>query len=356
MDKKKVDRKNYDKVNDFHEWYAKVKKDDKYNFIDKSWKKLFEKRISYESFTENKEFSNLDIIVWDFHEWYAKILLPWLWNFINKSWELYFSKRLWENDIWWGNDIWDINMWLIKVSDTEDGYSYEYNFFNIHWKKIFEKNSFCNNGGWFIWEFKGWFAFYVQLEEYISSEHPLSSLTTDWEIYYDEDWNSVDESEYMSQHSINHGPYKEKYGRRYKLEIIDTKWNIYPFFRQRKNKKYDHNNVEDIKEGYCYYQQIEDFFDEVALVRDWTKYNFFQRDSSLLFKEWLDFDDVQNFSYWYARVKKDGKYNFINKLGDLLFIEWLNYEYVGNLSEGYIVISWWENKWNFIDIYWDFLF
>ena len=265
----------FEYVDDFYDDCAKVKLNNKWNFINRNNKLLSDTWFDYIRYFYNGcagiglggKFNFIDTYgefisdtwfdeIGDFYDDCAKVKLNNKWNFINRN-----NKLL--------SDTWFDNMDIFY-----DGYAKV--TLNKKWNFI-DKNGKLISDTWF-----------------------------DWVRNFDDGYAIV-----MLRHKYN---FIDKNGKRVSDTWYDDVYNFYDGYAKVKlNNKWNFVDTNGKLISNMWFDGVYNFYDGYAKVKSGDKYNFINQNGKCVSNTW--FDDVYDFYYGYAKVKLNGKFFEIDKNG-----------------------------------------
>ena len=265
----------FEYVDDFYDDCAKVKLNNKWNFINRNNKLLSDTWFDYIRYFYNGcagiglggKFNFIDTYgelisdtwfdeIGDFYDDCAKVKLNNKWNFINRN-----NKLL--------SDMWFDNMDIFY-----DGYAKV--TLNKKWNFI-DKNGKLISDTWF-----------------------------DWVRNFDDGYAIV-----MLRHKYN---FIDKNGKRVSDTWYDDVYNFYDgYARVKLNNKWNFVDTNGKLISNMWFDGVYNFYDGYAKVKSGDKYNFINQNGKCISDTW--FDDVYDFYYGYAKVKLNGKFFEIDKNG-----------------------------------------
>ena len=333
--------KIFDYVDDFNEGYAKVKLNNKCNFINKNGEIL-----------SDKWFDNVGI----FEDGYAKVKLNDKWNFINTDgeilsnkwfdWVYYFREEGYAKVVL--NDTFNLinkNGEILSDKWFDEAYTFNEGYAGV---KLNDKWNFINKNGEIV--FDKWFDYVYKFNEgyaRVKLNDKWNFINTNGE-YLSDKWfdDIVDFSEGYTRVLLN-----DKWNFiNTDGEIISDKWFDFigvfedGYAKVEFDNKWNFINTDGEIISDKWFDDVVDFKDDYSKVKLNKKYNFINKNGEIIYDKW--FDEVNDFSEDYARVVLNDKYNFINKSGKIISDKW--FDYVFNFKKGYarVVLN---KKHNFIN-------
>ena len=319
---------DYNIIGGFCCGYAVIKKNNKYNYIDKSGKLLslnwFDKALEFDNgyglinvngrcyhidtsgrLVSEEDFDN----VWYFVGSVAKVKKNGKYNYINTQ-----GKKLFEE--WFAAADEFSHNGNAKVE--KDG---KYNFINTEGKIIFEEwfdyvGSFDSNG----------YALVKRNSKYNYIDSNCKLAASEW-------FEDVNFKDKYNQHQNN---------SEYSFADIYHSYKGYAIIKRE--GKYNFLNLKGELISKEWFDEVWEFSGGYAPVRKGNKENYIDASGRLLSKEW--FDCVYIFKNGYAKVQNKGKYNRITTEGKLVSIEW--FDEIGEFENGYAKVKL-NNQYNYID-------
>ena len=306
LDSGKRPEEVFDDAGDFHDGYAPVRLNGKYNFIDTEGKIQFDQWFDY---------------VDNFHEGYAEVQLNGKYNFTDTEGDILSPQ------------------WFDVVGNFHEGYAEvqlngKHNFIDTEGKIQFDQ--------WFDWagDFHDGYAPVRLNGKYNFINKKGDILSQQW---FDDAGDFHDG--YAPVRLNGKHNFIDTEGKILSEQWYDSTYDFSnDFATVELNNKYNIINTEGKVLSPQWFDVVYNFHEGYAEVKLNNKYNIINTEGKVLSPQW--FDVVYNFHEGYAEVQLNGKHNFIDTEGEILSQQW--FDDAGDFHDGFARVKL-NGKWKYLD-------